>query len=70
MAKRIVASATIKKKLNGGSSSLRYFASVGDQLPKNVELHQGWPPKKYNVYDFCKDKSVILLGLPGAFTPT
>lgn len=45
------------------------FASVGDQLP-SVELHLGFPPKKYNVADFCKDKSVILVGLPGAFTPT
>ncbi len=45
------------------------FASVGDQLP-SVELHLGFPPKKYNVAEFCKDKSVILVGLPGAFTPT
>jgi len=51
------------------SSLLRSFASVGDSLP-SVELHQGFPPKKYNLADFAKDKNVILLGLPGAFTPT
>lgn len=45
------------------------FASVGDRLP-SVDLHLGFPPKKYNVADFCKDKSVLLVGLPGAFTPT
>jgi hypothetical protein len=47
----------------------RCFASVGDSLP-SVELHQGFPPKKYNLADFAKDKSIILVGLPGAFTPT
>jgi len=45
------------------------FASVGDQLP-SIDLHLGFPPKKYNLAEFCKDKSVILVGLPGAFTPT
>jgi len=51
------------------SSFLRSFASVGDSLP-SVELHQGFPPKKYNLADFAKDKSILLVGLPGAFTPT
>lgn len=51
------------------SSFLRSFASVGDSLP-SVELHQGFPPKQYNLADFAKDKSILLVGLPGAFTPT
>ena len=50
-------------------TSSRAFASVGDKLP-SVELHMGFPPKKYNLADYGKDKNVILLGLPGAFTPT
>jgi len=43
--------------------------SVGSFLP-SVELHQGFPPEKHNLADFAKDKNIILLGLPGAFTPT
>lgn len=45
----------------------RGFASVGDKIP-NVELHHQFPPEKINLPEFCADKSVILLGLPGAFT--
>jgi hypothetical protein len=47
----------------------RSFASVGDSLP-SVELHQSFPPKKYNLADFAKNKNILLVGLPGAFTPT
>jgi len=46
-----------------------FAASVGDSLP-SVELHIGFPPKKHNLADFAKDKSILLVGLPGAFTPT
>ncbi|KAG7358885.1 AhpC/TSA family protein [Nitzschia inconspicua] len=54
----------------GGRSAVvaRSFASVGDKLP-SVELHLGFPPKKYNLAEFAKDKSILLVGLPGAFTP-
>lgn len=45
----------------------RGFASVGDKVP-SVELHHQFPPVKVNLAEFCADKSVILLGLPGAFT--
>ncbi len=47
----------------------RSFASVGDKLP-SVELHQGFPPKKSNLADFAQAKSILLVGLPDAFTPT
>jgi len=47
----------------------RGFASVGDKLP-SVELHLGFPPEKHNLADFAGDKSILLIGLPGAFTPT
>jgi hypothetical protein len=44
---------------------LRSFASVGDKLP-SVDLHLGFPPKKYNLAEYSKGKKIILLGLPGA----
>ena len=44
--------------------NVRGFASVGDTLP-SVELHAGFPPKKHNLYDFAKNKKVVLVGLPG-----
>lgn len=47
----------------------RSFAAVGDKMP-SVELHKGFPPHKVNMADYTKDKKVILVGLPGAFTPT
>lgn len=47
----------------------RTLASVGDAVP-SVELYKGFPPEKTRLTDLCKDKKIILLGLPGAFTPT
>jgi len=52
------------------SLSVRSFASVGDKIPSGIELHHQFPPKKIDIAEYCADKSVILLGLPGAFTPT
>lgn len=72
MAFRLARAARIfpAKSLSKGWNSVisRNFAAVGDKLP-SVELHHGFPPKKYNLADFAKDKSILLVGLPGAFTP-
>jgi len=43
--------------------------AVGSQLP-SVELHLGFPPEAVNMQERCKGKRVIVVGLPGAFTPT
>jgi len=48
---------------------MRTFASVGDPVP-SIELYKGFPPERVNLAEYCQDKNVILLGLPGAFTPT
>jgi hypothetical protein len=74
LANRLVSTAARRSPSSSSSSllfqsSTRSFASVGDQLP-SVELHLGFPPKKYNLADFAKHKSILLVGLPGAFTPT
>jgi peroxiredoxin len=37
----------------------------------SVEVMQGFPDvKKINISDYCAGKNVIIVGLPGAFTPT
>jgi len=42
---------------------------VGDKLP-SAEVHSGFPPKKIDFQEYTAKKSVIIVGLPGAFTPT
>ena len=43
---------------------------VGDVIGKDLEFHFGFPPETINLKDRLANKKVILLGLPGAFTPT
>jgi len=40
-----------------------------DKLPA-ATLDYGFPPEKIDLVEHTKDKNVILMGLPGAFTPT
>jgi len=44
-------------------------AAIDSKLP-SVEIDFGFPPEKVNVADRVKGKKVIMVGLPGAFTPT
>lgn len=53
----------------GRRAIARSFATVGSQIP-SVELHRNFPPEKINIQDYCRDKNVVIVGLPGAFTPT
>ena len=43
---------------------------VGDTIPKDVNVHFGFPPESINLSSRIAGKKVILVGLPGAFTPT
>jgi len=43
---------------------------VGDTVPADLTLHHGFPPEKISLDDRLKGKNVIIVGLPGAFTPT
>lgn len=46
------------------------YIKVGDRIPA-VNLHHNFgPPKIVNVADYVKGRKVIIVGLPGAFTPT
>lgn len=42
---------------------------VGDMIP-DVSLDKGFPPEKVSLREITKGKKVVLVGLPGAFTPT
>lgn len=50
------------------SSTLLNIA-VADSAP-SVNLHSGFPPDMVDFADYSKGKNLILVGLPGAFTPT
>lgn len=43
--------------------------AVGEKIPA-VSLDKGFPPDKVPLADFAKGKKIVLVGLPGAFTPT
>merc|ERR1739848_741523 len=47
----------------------RAFASVGDKLP-DVTLDLGFPPEAVSPLKRFAGKKVVIVGLPGAFTPT
>jgi len=42
---------------------------VGDTLPP-LTFDYGFPPQKINIAERVAGKKVIIVGLPGAFTPT
>lgn len=42
---------------------------VGSRFP-SIDLDLGFPPTKVDISERIKGKDVIILGLPGAFTPT
>jgi len=75
---RLIASLLLLAKSTGafaptafvGRSTTAFSVAAGDSLP-SVELFQGFPdPQKVNLADYASDKNVIIVGLPGAFTPT
>mmetsp|Transcript_137033 Transcript_137033/g.273317 ORF Transcript_137033/g.273317 Transcript_137033/m.273317 type:complete len:83 (+) Transcript_137033:74-322(+) len=58
-------------RLSGGGkgSKAKKTAKAGDRIPQ-VNLDKGFPPEKFPLREFCQGKKVVLVGLPGAFTPT
>jgi len=53
----------------GFRSSAAVFVKAGDKFP-NVELDHGFPPTKIDMAKRLAGKKTIVVGLPGAFTPT
>ena len=58
--------AAAKRKADDGPA----VVSVGDAVPAGITLDLGFPPEKIDLAERCNKKNIILLGLPGAFTPT
>jgi hypothetical protein len=65
--KALKVSAAPKKE--DGEKKEQKKRAIGTKLP-SVELDHGFPPTKVNILERCQGKRVILVGLPGAFTPT
>ena len=47
-----------------------FAIDVGDNIPNDLTLHHGFPPAKISLDERFAKKKVLLIGLPGAFTPT
>ena len=53
-----------------GRSTTAVDIAVGDALP-SATLFQGFPdPETVDTAEYAKGKKMIIVGLPGAFTPT
>ncbi|KAG8471301.1 hypothetical protein KFE25_009722 [Diacronema lutheri] len=53
----------------GFRSSAARFIAVGDKFPA-IEIDQGFPPTKVDMAKRLASKKAIVIGLPGAYTPT
>ncbi|EEB15091.1 peroxiredoxin-5, putative, partial [Pediculus humanus corporis] len=42
---------------------------VGESIP-SIDLYEGDPGNSINMADLCKNKKVVVFGVPGAFTPS
>lgn len=60
---------TLFRVLLAASAALSSAIEVGDSIP-SVDMHYGFPPDYINLADRFAGKKAILVGLPGAFTPT
>lgn len=52
------------------TSLLATASLVGKPVPAGLTLDHSFPPEKVDLSTRLANKKVILLGLPGAFTPT
>lgn len=52
-----------------GRSKTAVDIAAGDALP-SAKLHSGFPPDFVDIAEYSKGKNIVIVGLPGAFTPT
>jgi hypothetical protein len=53
----------------GGHGAAFAAITPGTKIP-SVELDSGFPPKRVNMAEHTAGRKVMVVGLPGAFTPT
>jgi hypothetical protein len=57
--------------VSGATFASQTLAFAAPSKLPSVEVMQGFPDvAKINVAEYCSGKNVIIVGLPGAFTPT
>jgi len=70
MKKLSIAALLGMQTVNGATFGAPLAFAAPSKLP-SVEVMQGFPDvEKINVAEYCSGKNVIIVGLPGAFTPT
>ena len=68
LARRLGASAA--RPLAQAAHARGMAIAAGDKFP-SIDVHAAsWPPTPFNIADKIAGKKVIVVGLPGAFTPT
>lgn len=66
----VAAVATVATAVLFGSSNSVLGIEIGDRVPHELALHHGFPPETISLDARFANKNVLLIGLPGAFTPT
>ena len=56
--------------MGNSAPAARAAIAKGAKLPGSVTLDKGFPPSKVPLSELIGGKKVVMVGLPGAFTPT
>lgn len=67
---KIASSSGIAGAFLAAIAAVAVAIDVGDTVPSGLTLHHGFPPEEISLDDRLKGKNVVIVGLPGAFTPT
>jgi len=69
--KLTLATAFSAHAVSGASFGVETLAFAAPSKIPSVNLMRGFPdPDMINVAEYCSGKNVVIVGLPGAFTPT
>ena len=69
--RQLVVPAPLTARLTPLAAAPRASAiDVGEKVPSGLTLHHGFPPERIDLDERLAGKNVLLVGLPGAFTPT